>query len=198
MSDSNCEIETVGHHVCKNTGEKDVLGKAPFPSTREDKFLGDGYYFWEDNEQLAKAWGGKTYHKKGIPYCVCQFALTFDREQFYDLIGSREHQKHLVGVRKFLTQRRQALHGWPIGKVIDFLREANSSDDPEYEVFKGEFEYTVIRAADDSDTAVQDLLKFAKDQPNVADLNPCYIICVIDIKKVVLGPIKVVHASKTN
>lgn len=193
---TNCLFRSVGHHVCENTGEPDVRKNAPYPSSRNNAFLSDGYYFWEDNEPLAKDWGGKTYLIKGKSYFVCQFSITCNQDEFYDLVGNRSHQRHLLSIRKFLTQRRQNLHGWPIGKIIDFLREANRSNDPEYESFKGQFEYAAIRAVDVEYKFAKVQYKFSKELPNFTDLNPCYIICVIALNKVVLGPIEIVYTSK--
>jgi hypothetical protein len=193
---TNCLFETVGHHVCEDTGEEDVKKKAPFLSNRSDKFLGDGYYFWEDNLQVAKEWGGKVYHRRQLPYLVCEFSISCLSNEFYDLVGNRRHQKHILKIRELLTKKSKSLHTWPIGKIIEFLRQANDSNDPDFEIFKGMFPFSTVRAVDNSYSSSRELLKFSNLQPNFTELNPCYIICVINIKKVDLGPISIVHASK--
>lgn len=193
---TNCLFETIGHHVCENTGEEDVKKNAPFPSTRPDKFLEYGYYFWEDSLQIAKGWGGKNYHDKGIPYLVCEFSISCNSNEFYDLVGNRGHQKHIIQIRKLLSQRKKSLDNWPIGKIIDFLREVNDGKDPDFEIFKGMFPFSTVRAVDNSYSSYSNLTKFSKRLPNSTELNPCYIICVINLKKVNLGPISIVHASQ--
>ncbi|MFL0682002.1 MAG: hypothetical protein ACJLTB_02045 [Algoriphagus aquaeductus] len=193
---TKCFFETIGHHVCEDTGEEDVRKKAPFPSTRPDKFLGHGYYFWEDNLHLSKEWGGKIYHNRGKPYVVCEFSIACQSNEFYDLVGNRSHQKYILKIRDLLTKKMRSLHNWPIGKIIDFLREANDSEDPEFGIFKGMFPFSTVRAVDNSYSSSRDLTKFSRSQPNFTELNPCYIICVININRVNLSPIEIVHASK--
>jgi hypothetical protein len=192
MNSSVCKFDTVGQHTCEDRRPGDEA-KAPFMCLDVNAFLGRGYYFWEDNLQLAKHWGGERYHKKGKAYLVGETPISCDWNDFFDLVGNRQHQKFLVSIMNMLVSKRQALHGWPIGRIIEFLKGANT--DPEGQYF-GKFTYKVFRAVDDSFRVFEKDTAFAETQHNYVNLNPCYIICVIDQKGIILHPLTIVHRSK--
>ena len=191
MSKSVGKFETIGHHTFENRGQDDAKN-APYRCIDVNAFLGRGYYFWEDNLVFAKHWGGIWYVNNGKKYFIGETTIVCDQGDFFDLVGSRTHQKMVREIAKLLATKRPRLSGWPIGKIIEFLKAASKDpDDPFYEKFK----YRVIRAADDASLKLSHEHKFADDKNSYMDLNPCYIICVTFINGIISTPIKVVHAS---
>lgn len=186
------QFETIGHHTFEDRG-KDDAKNAPYKCTDGNAFLGRGYYYWEDNLQLAKHWGGLRYIEHGKHYFVGESPISFDRDEFFDLIGDRKHQTYLLEISKMLTKKRPEKGTWPIGKVIEFLKASNIDPDGE---FYDKFKFKLIRAVDDNFLKFKKNAKFATTQQSFTDLNPCYIICVTEKKGILLEPISIVHASK--
>ena len=100
-------INTIGQHVFKYDPPQYTEKGAPVlaknlitkESTKnvasevvkkeEDKFqfLGEGYYFWDDNIKRAHKWGKQ--HCKG-KYLILELPLELKGDRFLDLVGSRE------------------------------------------------------------------------------------------------------------
>ena len=186
------QFETIGHHTFEDRG-KDDAKNAPYKCTDINAFLGRGYYYWEDNLQLAKYWGGLRYIDHGKHYFIGQSFISSDGNGFFDLIGNRKHQTYLYEVSKMLAQKRPEKGTWPIGRVIGFLKA--SSIDPDGE-FYDKFKFKLIRAVDGSLLKFKKNAKFATTQQNFTDLNPSYIICVTEKKGILLEPILIVYTSK--
>ncbi len=86
------------YHTIENRGNLDyVLDNAPFICTREDAWLGNGYYFWDTNVAWAKKWGRDAYlsRSKGFWILLCQLDL---RQNCLDLFGSVADKQLLVKV----------------------------------------------------------------------------------------------------
>ena len=193
MGFENNIFTTIGHHTFENRGGQDNNKHAPYKCNDINAFLGKGYYFWEDNLAFAKHWGGIWYNNKNRKkYFVGEFTITCGLASFFDLVGNRNHQKIIRETAKLLAKRRAGLSAWPIGKIIEFLKAA--SKDPD-DIFFEKFNYLVIRAADDTALKTSEQHKFADSKLNSADLNPCYIICVLVKNEILSSEIKVVHTS---
>lgn len=59
-------MRIIGHHTCSQQGTiSNIEKQGPFQSTyvaedkRQHKFLGTGYYFWDNNVNMAHAHGQK-------------------------------------------------------------------------------------------------------------------------------------------
>jgi hypothetical protein len=191
MGFENNNFTTIGHQTFENRGGEDVK-HAPYKCSDVNAFLGRGYYFWEDNLPFAKHWGGIWYINLGKKYFVGEFTIKCEIDSFFDLVGNRTHQKTLRETAKLLAKRRAGLSAWPIGKIIEFLKAA--SKDPD-DIFFEKFDYLVIRAADDTAQKTSEKYKFADNKYNSADLNPCYIICVLVKNEILSSEIAVVHTS---
>jgi len=187
-------FETIGHHTFENRGHQNDVQNAPYRCVDSNAFLGRGYYFWDDNLPFAKHWGGKWYIERQKKYYIAETIIQCHKEDFFDLVGERKHQKLLRDTAKSLATKRPSLSGWPIGKIIEFLKAASlDPDSPFYQ----KFTFKVIRAADDASLKLSQTQVFSDENAfSYMDLNPCYIICVTFIKGIISTPIKVVHASK--
>lgn len=138
-------IFTVQHTCKKEGGQEFVLRNIPFlseydPDHDKKPFLGEGYYFWDYNEDYAKFWGRSHYNNK---FYVCEADIEVDHEKdgFYlDLAGNR---KHLIGfvdlLREFKLIHEEGTKGIDLCYIINYLRK----NFPE-EVFP----FRVIRAVD--------------------------------------------------
>ncbi len=82
-------IHTIGHHTCQKSTEVYLLTNAPFKSCRSSEndtvcypYLGEGYYFWDNNLKSAE-WWGKTHYNNS--YSIIKIDLVLEGEDFLDL-----------------------------------------------------------------------------------------------------------------
>lgn len=183
---SNNVIVTRGHHTCeKCVNDAVVISRAPFKSVcdkknRKEPFLGEGYYFWDDNISVAHWWGQTHYDGK---YAIVEYDLTLKGDNFLDLIGSRQDNGILLTLKKSLEDR-----GWEnltVSKCIAALQILEKQK-------PGIFPYTIIRAMDVPH--YQERMNFVDDQRRSGSMicDPRIIICYFDRNEVPLHTAKVV------
>ena len=183
-------METVGHHSCyRDGGYEFVLENAPFiakhnPETGKKQFLGTGYYFWDDNKEMALYWGRK--HYAGNFYIV-ECELCFDDDCLLDLIGVRKHQKYLMQVREKLAKLFPYTGDkWCLGNFIEFLKYINETD----KRYEGIFDFKAVRAVDVKQEAMPKIY-FVEGKKSHTNLNPRYVICLYEINSLILQSKKI-------
>ncbi|WP_027470591.1 hypothetical protein [Saccharicrinis fermentans] len=119
-------MKTIAHHTCKKEGGIDyVTTNVPFFAEHnmdEEKyqFLGSGYYFWDDNIELAKSWGKYHYNND---YHVFQFDFEINSDICLDLVGNRSHQKYFMDLFKiYEEQTGDKREDWSICQCIEFIK----------------------------------------------------------------------------
>ncbi|KAA0259376.1 hypothetical protein FHQ18_00425 [Deferribacter autotrophicus] len=171
-------LETIGHHTCEKDGTKEkVLKNAPFLSEyNEDDnktpFLGTGYYFWDNNIEMARLWG-KWHYKNG--YYIIEAKLILKKPDFFDLVGNRADMIYFRKLIKILEKKFRDKK-WTVGKAIEFLKRLNNK-------CNGIFPFKVIRAVNDSDRIRR--LKRGKEKYNFSNkdyifLDPRIMICFVE------------------
>lgn len=173
-------------HTCSNeNGVEYVLKNAPFcshyiPEKDKKPFLGEGFYFWEYNEEYAKYWGKKNYNNK---FFVCESNIQIDHETdgyYLDLAGNREH---LVGFVELLSEfnliHKEGTKGVDLCWIIDYIRKNLTEE---------EFPFEVIRAVDynnDDKAGIKIEFNDLKHIKSYTILNPRMIICYKNKDKIV-------------
>lgn len=170
----------IGHHTCARRGSPEEIEKnGPFPSKHEDenpknhKFLGSGYYFWDNNLGIAH-WWGKTHYNEG--YYIFQGKIRIKTDIFLDLVGNRIDMIWLEEMMSRLSESSEEPKKWELGKFIELLKRLDSKDGP----YKGLFPYRAIRAIDykfDRDEGY----KFVEEQKSFTRLKPVMMICLLDL-----------------
>ncbi|RRQ49801.1 hypothetical protein DZC72_04210 [Maribacter algicola] len=154
--------------------------EGPFKCTRNNAWLGHGYYFWDTNIDWAMAWGKSCYLNKGKKFVIgrCQVNLSKD---CFDLLGCVAHwQEFLEVINVFITSGKiKDSSQQTVPNIIMFMKR------------KGIFPYKSIRAADFHKNSIQ--LYFKEDQKEYMVVNQRVQICVIDIKEVLLHPFSVIY-----
>ncbi len=186
-------MRTIGHHTCKQDGGIDFVRiNSPFyaeHSKDEDKyqFLGSGYYFWDDNIELAKTWGKYHYHGR---FCIFQFDFELTEDNCLDLVGNRRHQQFFMKLFKsYEEETEDKREDWSICQCIEFLKELRKRD-------SRIFPFTMIRAIDlfkHTEYKQQFLKKFVGHKENYTVINPKMVICVINRDDVPLHSKKMIH-----
>ncbi len=154
--------------------------EGPFKCTRNDAWLGHGYYFWDTNMDWAIAWGKGSYSKQGKNFVIGRCRIDLSKECF-DLLGCVAHWQELLEI---------------IGVFVDSkkIKDPSQKIVPNIIMFmkkNGVFPYKSIRAADFHKNSVQ--LYFKDDQKEYMVINQRVQICVIDIKEVLLHPFSVIY-----
>ena len=178
-------METIGHHSCKKDGGAEYVKQhAPFISSKgadnNYPFLGEGYYFWDNNIERAHSWGKNHYKKK---YYIVECGLNLTGKIFLDLVGNRGHIIEFLALYRALTTKYNNGENWPIGRFIEFLKKLDTKEE-----YKGIFPWKVIRAVDHLNVghSKQNSLKFVDSRNNFTNLSPIIVICLYEKNEVIL------------
>jgi hypothetical protein len=174
-------MQTIGHHTCLNKGgRKFVYENAPFLSEFYEKdadrpYLGQGYYFWDNNLEMAKEWGRSHCHND---YCILVADLIFKDDELFDLVGNREHCMKLISLQKKFNDYDHNRDTWELAKFIEFLKDTESGGE-----YPGVFPYKAVRAVDLSPKPKKRFF-FIRGKRSFTNLDPRFIICIIDLNQI--------------
>lgn len=177
-------MRIIGHHSCKKDGgEEYVLNEAPFisPKSKDGNypFLGEGYYFWDNNITLANIWGKHHYNGN---YYIIESELNLSSDIFLDLVGNRIHMILIMELHKKLSEKYNKGKKWTLGTFIEFLKDLNKEEE-----YKGIFPYLASRAVDYKRSSVKEFgFKFVEHKGNYTNLSPCLVICLYEKNDVIL------------
>jgi hypothetical protein len=182
-------MKTIGHHTCsKKNGREYVEKNAPFHSIHDEtnnalKFLGSGYYFWDDNIEMAHYWGHMHFH---CNYYIMECQLHLESDIFLDLVGNRSHLRYFKQLIQKFEEYGFSRSKWTIGAFIEFLK-SKEKDMP------GIFPFKAIRAIDNSVAPKnKNTIQFVDNKPNYTNLDPRLVICLIEKNDVILHSKKIV------
>ena len=188
-------MKTIAHHTCKKEGGINyITSNVPFyaeHNVNEGKyqFLGSGYYFWDDNIELAKSWG--NFHYKNDFY-IFEFDFEISSDVCLDLVGNRSHQKYFMDLfRIYEKQTGDNKKDWSICQCIEFLKILSTKNEKI-------FPFKMIRAIDllNHNKHKQQFKKeFVPHKDNYTIINPKMVICVISKQDVPLKSKKIVFTS---
>lgn len=189
-------MKTIGHHTCRKDGGEDyVLTESPFlakhdPNKKKIQFVGSGYYFWDNNIDLAKIWGKSHYDNS---YYVVEIDFELTEDNCYDLVGNRKHQIHLMNfIKQFEDETGNNKEHWTLNQCVQLLRELNKHNN---DIFPFKF----IRAIDllnhERYAKAQHLINFTNEKDNYTVINPKMIICAFEKEDLILHSKKIVASS---
>lgn len=172
----------IGYHTVEDRDNADeVEANGPFMCVRSNAWLGDGYYFWDSDLDLAHEWGRFGYEVRRKKYLICQGEIQHD-DCIFDLVGWIPHQKAFLTVMDLLLEQLPAGSEPRMVDVLDFLR----SNDV--------FPYNAIRAADKHSQSRE--VKFGGKRGEYAVLNQRTQICLINKKNLVLASFRIIFPTK--
>ncbi|GGK59046.1 hypothetical protein GCM10011405_03850 [Rufibacter glacialis] len=175
-------LETIGHHTVEDRGNPDhVENHAPFKCESKTAYLTDGYYFWDNNLDLAHLWGEIRIKK---PYMICEAKLTLDESILLDLVGNRGDVLYLEAL---IT--KYGLHQLDLAGVIRYLVDINKKE-------KGAFEYQAIRAVDMNLSEHYKTLKFVHSKRGWTNLNAAIFICLLTKSTVLLRDLRIIYPEE--
>lgn len=168
---------TKGHHVCRKSSKAYLLEHAPFKSVCQYSdngsipYLGEGFYFWDDNIERAHRWGKEHYNGE---YVILEYPLEFKGMDYLDLVGSRQDLMKfsllMERVQKEMDKGQATGERLAVAQCIAFLQKMNKEK-------AGVFPYKAVRVVDLKSRGNR-IVCFVKNKVGQMPLNPCYIICV--------------------
>lgn len=185
--------ERIGHQSIQDTRVSNaeilengvILGNARDDEDQSKNWLGDGYYFWENDLNSAHWFGRKQYNNN---YVILEVQIKSDN--LLDLAGSKTHLIEFSRMVKFLhdeypefyylNEERPTLRNY-----IEFLREANNET-------KGLFPYKGVVI---NYSAKPDKIKIDDNKRRSVDLdlNRIFIICIFNLSEVHLHTLNIVY-----
>jgi hypothetical protein len=179
-------MQITGHHTCKKTGNPAEIKKPFFAShgseESDKKFLGSGYYFWDNNIGVAHWWGQKNYQKK---YYIFEGNINATKGIFLDLVGNRDHILLLQEMMQLLMPYNTAPDKkWKLGNFIELCKSLEQKQE-----YKGIFPFQLIRAVD-STFEPKEKIEFIEGNKHFLNLNPVFIVCLLDLSPQILSSFK--------
>ncbi len=172
----------IGYHTLEDRDNADeVEANGPFMCTRENAWLGDGYYFWDSDPDLAHEWGRVGYQLRRKQYMICQGEILND-DFLFDLVGWIPHQKTFLAMMDLLQDHLPAGAEPKMVDVLDFLRSNDA------------FPYNAIRAADIHSQSRE--VKFGGKRGEYAILNQRTQICLLNKKNLILPSFRIIFPTK--
>lgn len=121
-------------HTCKKGQVAYILHNAAFKSVTTPlnngnkviPFLGEGYYYWEENIAAAHRWG--NHHYKGIYNIVEYEDCEIETEFLLDFLNRRDLQ-FFNELRNKYIQLRPKCAEWKIGVWIEFFKKLNTKSE---------------------------------------------------------------------
>lgn len=155
----------------------EIEQKGPFICSRNDFWLGKGYYFWDTNIEWAHAWG-QFYVKNG--YVICKTLLRHD-EFLFDLWGNVAHQQAFRDILTVLQKRV------PKGEEIVVRHVLVSSQKT------GSFLFNGIRAFDEPNEV--QTIRYNSGRKEVLIINQRVQICLLNQKSLVSQDFRIVFPN---
>ncbi len=110
-----------------------VENNGPFPCKKENAWLHNGYYFWDQDIDVAHWWGEKGYNGS---YIICESYFQYDIKFCWDL-----HNEHTAREEFRLIAKEVKTRG------VNNKKEVKVRDIIEYLQKKNMFKYHAIRLA---------------------------------------------------
>lgn len=114
-------------HSCKKGAEAYILKHAAFKSNIVKKtngqsylpFLGEGYYYWEENVKAAHSWGRRRYNNN---YNIIEYQdAVIETEYLLDFLN-RRNLKYFNELIATYKERREETKNWQIVNWIEFFK----------------------------------------------------------------------------
>jgi len=169
-------------HTCAKGVKAYILHKSAFKSTIKKKengklyipFLGEGFYYWEENIDAAHSWGKRHYKNE---YNVVEYIdSVISRDETLDFLNRRDlkYFKELIEIYK---NKRPESKKWFIANWIEFFKKLQK-------INQEKFPYIYFRADENHpDIRMNDEMK-AKTEFNYSGyytfLDPLIILCAVN------------------
>lgn len=181
-------------HTCKRGQNAYIIKNSPFLSRAKKKggkiklpFLGQGYYFWEENLDAAIRWGIRHYNDN---YSIVEYQdCKVKDDHLLDFLNRRDI-KYFKELIKIYTSKRPKAKNWRIAQWIEFFKTINEKESKI-------FPFNYIRANEhipgaNHNERLQKKSYFVDDNDYYTFLDPLLIVCVVEKAKMQFKANKVI------
>ena len=176
-------LQTLYHTIQKRHNVRASVKNAPYLCIDEPWF-GNGYYFWDGSEELAKWWGETHCHGN---YIITKTDINFADGTLLDLIDNMEHFDFFNTMAEIAYQRLGEVPTVP--KIIEEIRRRKNS--PFIAVRGMGLPYNV--SPYNRNDIYSRRFKFAPNVRYYLDTFPKHQICIFDKKNI--PPLTMVRQS---
>lgn len=169
-------------HSCKKGVEAYILKNSAFKSNITKKennkiylpFLGESYYYWEENPKAAHSWGKRRYENN---YNVVEYVdAKIDRENLLDFLNRRDIAYFIDLIDKYKNKRPNSKN-WKIANWIEFFKSLDKT-------IPGIFPFKYFRADENlPDASLNSTVKSKTDFNTTGYytfLDPLIMICAVE------------------
>lgn len=167
-------------HTCKKGENAYILNTAPFKSfikiIKKTKkiiipFLGEGYYFWEENIEHSHVWGKSRYNNH---YNIIEHEDWEIEEKLVFNLLDRKMLMYFDELKKNYIDVNPKFQKWTEAQWIEYLKKER----------KG-FPFEYIRAEENFPKHLElknnvRYSKFVEHSDILMNMNPIYVLCVIN------------------
>lgn len=164
---------------------EEINNNGPFECTRDDAWLGDGYYFWDTFIDNAQWWGNHAYHKRG--YVISKYIYDFSNGRCFDLLGDMEHVAKLKSYVELLREAGLPVDSVTVPYIIALMKEHVRLDD--------EYEGIRVRGEKEGKSKPKTSIIFSATDPHYINLLPVVQVCLFRKDTVSLSKGEIVYPT---
>ncbi len=99
-----------------------IENNGPFPCSRKNAWLGNGYYFWESFIDNAH-WWGKECNTNYNGYVICEARYTVDESKCFNLIDDPIHINMFNDTKSLMQEKGLYIQDkTTVARIIEYLR----------------------------------------------------------------------------
>lgn len=159
-----------------------VRKHGPFKCSNKGAFLGEGYYFWDTNEEHAHYWGKSSYNGY---YIIGKLEVPYDSSKVFDLTDPY-YLQDFKEAEEYLKEIHKSQYRISVRVIINWLMK--DSD------FKNRF--VAIRASDSKRPDKSSKIYFNRYRPEYLNLSPRVQICYFSNESFKSLPFIIVYPYK--
>jgi hypothetical protein len=186
-------------HTCKSSHDAFLKKNAPFKSVKiklqnsnkfKIPFLGEGFYFWEENLSAAHKWGKK--HCKNDYKILEYIDLKIDKDDILDFLN-RRHISYFEDLKKEYILKRPESRKWRLASWIEFFKKINETN-------PGFFPFNFFRADENfpdlrENNEVKKKTFFSEFENYYTFMDPLYILCALNKSNLIFSNVNIYNKS---
>lgn len=157
--------------------------EGPFLCTRNNAWLGDGYYFWDTFIDNAHWWGKVSLNDN---YVICEANFDFHTDTCFDLVGKTEHMVDFERSINLMKSKKLLNRKTTVARVLSYMKDTLKL-----------FSYNAIRVygvhSKSKDLKPNYRLKFDLGKPQYLDYKPAIQICIYSFDNLNFGNYCIVY-----
>lgn len=157
--------------------------EGPFSCSRNNSWLGPGYYFWDTFIENAHWWGKVSLSDN---YVICEAKFNFHTNTCFDLVGKTEHMLDFGKSVNLMKSKNLLDKNTTVARVLSYMKNTLNI-----------FSYNAIRVygvhSKSKNIKPNYQLKFDLVKPQYLDYKPAIQICIYSFEGLNFGNYNIVY-----